>query len=82
MCNAEVDYTIYKPDGSLLEEKKAQPLWKDEAPPAPIIQLSRAILAFKLSEDDPEGEYKVKAKVDDLNADNSFELETKFQLKK
>jgi hypothetical protein len=66
MCNAEVDYTIYKPDGSLYAERKGQPLWKDEAPPAPIIQLSRAILSFGLEKKDPPGQYKVKAKVRDL----------------
>lgn len=82
ICNAEVDYTIYNPDGSLLAERKGQPLWKDEAPPAPIIQLSRAILSFTLEKKDPPGQYKVKAKVRDLNADISFELETKFWLGK
>jgi hypothetical protein len=81
MCNAEVDYTIYKPDGSIFAERKGQPLWKEQAPPAPNIQLGRAILAFRLGKDDPVGEYKVKAKVSDLNADISFELETKFRLK-
>ncbi len=78
ICNAEIDYAIYNPDGSLREEKKALPLWKDEAPPAPIIQLSRALLAFRLDKDAPVGEYKVKATVHDLNAAISLELETKF----
>jgi hypothetical protein len=81
MCNAEVDYTIYKPDGSLYAESKGQPLWKEEVPPPPIIQLSRAILGFRMEKNDPVGEYKVKAKVSDLNADVSFVLETKFRLK-
>jgi hypothetical protein len=82
ICNAEVDYAIYNPDGSLREEKKALPLWKDEAPPQPIIQLGRALLTFRLDKDAPAGEYKVKAKVHDLNADISFELETKFSVEK
>lgn len=82
VCNAQVDYTIYKPDGSVRDERKAQPLWDEEAPPAPNIQLSKAILAFRLEKNDPAGEYKVKAKVHDLNADISFELEAKFRLKK
>jgi hypothetical protein len=30
---------------------------------------------------DPPGEYKIKAKVSDLNAALSFELETKIRLK-
>jgi hypothetical protein len=79
-CNAEVDYTIYKPDGRVYVERKGQPLWKEEAPPALNIQLSRAILAFRLEKGDPAGEYK--AKVHDLNADIAFELETKFRLEK
>ena len=82
MCNSEVDYTIYNPDGSIYGEQKGQPLWKEQAPPAPNIQLGRAILAFRIRENDPAGEYKVKAKVSDLNANISFELETKFHLAK
>lgn len=81
VCNSEVDYTVYKPNGSLFAERKGQPLWKEQAPPAPNIQLGRAILAFRLGKGDPAGEYKVKAKVSDLNADISFELETTFRLK-
>jgi hypothetical protein len=81
LCNSEVDYTIYKPDGGLYAERKGQPLWKEDAPPPPIIQLSRAILSFRMEKNDPAGEYRVKAKVSDLNADVFFELETKFRLK-
>ncbi|HEX8248148.1 MAG TPA: hypothetical protein VF599_08260 [Pyrinomonadaceae bacterium] len=82
VCNAEVDYTIYNPDGSLFVERKAQPLWKEKAPPPPNAQMGKAILAFRMAENKPAGEYKVKAKVSDLNADISFELETKFRLEK
>jgi hypothetical protein len=79
-CNSEVDYVVYKPDGSVYAELKGQPLWKEEAPPAKVIQLSRAILAIRIEKNDPAGEYRVKARVADLNADISFELETKFLL--
>lgn len=81
MCNSEVDYTIFKPDGTIFAERKAQPLWDMQAPPAPNIQLGKAILAFKLGPNEPNGEYKVKARVSDLNADVTFELETRFRLK-
>jgi hypothetical protein len=81
ICKSEVDYTVYKPDGTIFAERKSLPLWDLQAPPAPIIQLGKAILAFQLRENDPEGEYRVKAKVSDLNANVSFELETKFRLK-
>lgn len=79
-CNAEVDYVIYKPDGNVYAERKEQPLWKETAPPAPNIQLSRAILGIRMEKEDPPGVYTVKAKVTDRNAQISFELGTKFQL--
>jgi hypothetical protein len=82
ICNAEVDYAIYKPGGGLYVERKGQPLWKELAPPVPNIQLSSAILALRMQKNDPAGEYKVKARVRDLNADISFELELKFRLAK
>lgn len=80
VCNAEVDYVVIKPDGEVYAERKAQPLWKEKAPPAPNIQLSRAILGIRMEPNDPAGEYKVRAKVSDLNAGITFELETKFRL--
>lgn len=81
ICNAEVNYSVYRPDGSLYAERKSQPLWKEQAPPEPNTQLSRAILAIRLEKNDPVGEYKIKAKVSDLNASISFELETRIRLK-
>lgn len=80
-CNSEVDYTVYKPDGTIYAERKEQPLWKEMAPPGTNLQLSTAILGIRMEENDPVGDYKVKAKVTDLNAKISFELETKFRLK-
>ena len=80
-CNSEVDYTLYKPDGTVYAERKNQPLWKEQAPPPPIIQLGRAILSLRMGKNAPSGEYLVKAKVYDLNADISFELQTTFKLK-
>ncbi len=79
-CNSKVDYTIYKPDGTVYAERKEQPLWDEEPPPGANIQLSKAILGISMEKNDPVGEYKVKAKVADLNAQISFELETKFKL--
>lgn len=80
LCNSEVDYTVYKPDGSIYAERKDQPLWKEAAPPGTNIQLSNAILGIRMQQNDPVGDYKVKARVTDLNAKISFELETKFRL--
>jgi hypothetical protein len=80
-CNSEVDYAVYKPDGSLYAERRNEPLWKDQAPPGRNIQLSMAILGIRMDKNDPSGEYRVKAKVSDLNAEISFELETTFLVK-
>ena len=80
ICNSEVDYTIYKPDGSIYVERKKLPLWKEKAPPVPNTQLGKAILALRFGKDEPVGQYKVKAKVSDFNANISFELETTFRL--
>ncbi|MDH3378858.1 MAG: hypothetical protein OEQ39_18180 [Gammaproteobacteria bacterium] len=80
VCNSEVDYIIYKPDGSVYVERKKLPLWKEKAPPAPNIQLGKAILALRFGKDEPAGEYKIKAKVSDFNAEITFELEATFRL--
>jgi hypothetical protein len=80
LCNSEVDYTVYKPDGTIYAERKQQPLWKAAPPPGTNIQLSEAILGIRMEQNDPVGDYKVKASVRDLNAQISFDLETKFRL--
>jgi len=79
-CKAEVDYTIYEPDGTVFVERKSQTLWDAPPVPPPNVQLGKAILAFTLPPDATDGEYKVKAKVSDLNANITLDLETKFRL--
>jgi len=104
VCNVRVDYTIYKPDGSVFDTgavRQREILWKKRAPPTPrrgypkLRKQGRrmgvgtvssppkglAAMHFRLGKDDPVGEYKVKAKVTDFNADVSFELERDFDLK-
>lgn len=79
-CNAEIDYTIYKPDGSLLAERLAQPLWKEEAPPKPNIQLGRAILSLQFKKGQPTGTYKITARTKDLNSNATIDLETQIEV--
>ena len=78
-CNAEVDYTIYKPDGSVFMESKAQPISNGAI--SPDLRLGKSFLPFRLGKDEPPGEYKVKAKLSDPSSRISFDLETKFRLK-
>lgn len=80
-CSSEVDYTIYKPDGTIFVERKAQPLWKEAAPPKSNIQLGRAILSFAFPKGQPSGKYRITAKVKDINADITLDLETHLELK-
>jgi hypothetical protein len=84
VCNAQVDYTIYKPDGSTFATRAIGPgglLWKKYPPAARRNRKGLARMHFRFGKDDPAGEYKVKAKVSDLNADISFEIELNFSLK-
>jgi len=102
VCNVRVDYTIYKPDGSIFATLviwQREVLWKQASPAQrrnyPKTKQGRrtgvgivrnpskglARMHFRLGKDDPSGEYKVKAKTTDLNADSSFELELNFDLK-
>jgi hypothetical protein len=81
ICNTEVDYLIKKPDGSILADRKKQPLWKDVAPPGKFTQLGKAILSFRTAQTLPKGEYKVTARVSDLIAKSSLDLETRFTIK-
>jgi hypothetical protein len=86
LCNARVSYTIYKPDGSIFATRAVGPraiLWRKEAPTAGRRRGRRGLarMHFRFGKDDPAGEYKVKAKVEDLNADISLEIELNFYLR-
>ena len=84
VCNTQVNYTIYKPDGSTFATRAIGPrglLWKKYPPAVRRTRKGLARMHFKFGKDDPAGEYKVKAKVEDLNADISFEIELNFYLK-
>jgi hypothetical protein len=83
VCNVRVDYTIYKPGGSIFATRAVRQrgiLWKKRTTRS-IHPLGLARMHFGLRRDDPAGKYKVKAKVSDLNADISFEIELDFYLR-
>lgn len=80
VCNTEVDFRVFKPDGSLWAERKGLELWKKVAPPAANTQLSTANIIIRIQPNDSAGEYKVKASVRDLNRKVSFDLEEKFKV--
>lgn len=80
-CQAEVDFRVYRPDGSLYAERTGLELWKKAAPPASNTQLGAANMLIRIRPDDPAGEYRVKASVRDLNRKVSFEIEEKFTVR-
>lgn len=83
LCHVRVDFTIYKPDGSIFATRAVRQreiLWIKQ--PTTTNQWNGlARMHFRLRKGDLMGEYKVKAQVTDLNADISFELELNFYLK-
>ncbi len=80
VCNTEVDYILTRPDGKELLNQKGLELWKETAPPKPNTHLGKAVIKLEMLKSNLIGEYKVKAKVYDKNADISFELKTQFTL--
>lgn len=82
VCNTEVDYTLYRPDGKEIFNQKGLEIWKETAPPKPNTHLGKAVVKIEVEKSNLSGEYKVKAKVYDKNADVSFELETQFTFEK
>jgi hypothetical protein len=83
VCNVRVNYTIYKPDGSIFAThavRQKEILWKKQTKRTSY-PLGLARMHFRLGRDDPAGEYKVKTKVSDLNAGISFEIELNFYLR-
>ena len=83
VCHVRVNYTIYKPDGSIFATRaiwQKEILWKKQTRRRSY-SLGLARMHFRLGRDDPAGEYKVKAKVSDLNAGISFEIELNFYLR-
>ena len=80
-CDAEVDFSLFYPDGRLYGEHNGAELWKGKpAPPARTIQLGVANLAFEVEEDDPYGAYLVKAVVRDRIAGVTVSLEQELRV--
>jgi hypothetical protein len=74
-CNSEVDFKVYKPDGSLESEHSGGELWSNKpAIPEGTLQVSISNLVFEVELDDQLGEHRIEAIVRDLNAKEYIEL--------
>jgi len=80
-CITEVDYVIYKPDGTIYVEYKETELWKNK-PAFPQGKIGLAVDRVGLIADpeDPIGIYKVKCTVRDLVANYEFKIFTSFKV--
>jgi hypothetical protein len=65
-CDAEVDFTLFRPDGSVYAKHKKADLWRGTpAPPEHNLQLGVSNLGFRVEPEDPLGEYRLEAVVRD-----------------
>lgn len=82
VCNSVVDFKVNRPDGTEYASHAGAELWKGK--PGPLgdrIQLSLANLGIRIEPEDPAGKYTVTARVTDLNAFRTVELEQHFTVK-
>lgn len=74
-CNAEVDFKLLRPDGSIYGEHKGAELWQGKpAPHKGNLQLSVGNLAFGVEPDDTLGRYTLQALVRDKVANIEISL--------
>ena len=71
-CNVSLDYTIYRPDGTVFKELKLQPVEQGKTVPS---------LRFTLTATDPPGLYRVVATIRDLHARRTQRPERIFGLR-
>ena len=76
-CDATVDWILLKPDGTVYADQKGAVLWKGKAM-KDILMLSETNLGLQVEQDDPLGEYTMKAAVHDQVEKVSVEVEAKL----
>lgn len=78
-CNAKVDFTVLKPDGSVYAHLKNLDLWSGKkAPRRHVLQLSVDNLHIRIDPTDPLGKYRIKARVRDLNSGKQVTVSKSF----
>lgn len=82
LCNATVDYVAYQPDGSVYGDAlRDGELWIGKPPPSPgSSQLSVDYLGLVVEATDPEGEYRLEAKVTDRVSGRSVHVWRKLRV--
>ena len=81
-CNVDVDLQGLSPNGSLFENRKAAPLWRNvKAPAAGFAQLGSSYMKMQLEPNDPAGTYRVTAVAHDRNSGAESRAEASFEVK-
>ncbi len=79
LCNATVDFTILRPDGSVYESFQSRELWRHKpAPPEGTLGLSAEYVGVVIEPSDPLGRYEFRVTVNDLNGGTALDLRQVF----
>ena len=79
LCNASVDFTVLRPDGTEYASFTDKDLWKNKpAMPNGAVQLSAEHMGVVIEPEDPLGRYEIHVLVRDLNAGVTLKLSKKF----
>jgi hypothetical protein len=79
LCNASVDITVLRPDGSVYSRFEDADLWKMKPAIAEgALELAADYVGVVIEPDDPLGRYTFRVTVRDLNAGITLDLEQHF----
>lgn len=79
LCNASVDFTILRPDGTEYDRFTDRDLWKQKpAPPEGMLRLSAEYVGVVIEPQDPLGEYEIQVSVHDLIGGTTLDLSRPF----
>ena len=81
LCNADVEFQVFKPDGSPYGSEENAEVWVKKQPPAlGQLQLSVGAIGVRIEKDDPSGKYRVRARVRDNVSGAKVELVQTFEV--
>jgi hypothetical protein len=79
-CEAMVDYTILKPDGSVYGQVPSNRVTTQTSAKSRIIYLSQAYLQIRIEPQDPLGKYRVLARFSEPSENSTVELQNEFEV--
>ncbi len=79
-CDADVDFKVLKPDGSVYADAPKNRIWAGPGPKAGTVGVGRRRLRIEIEPDDPLGRYKVIAIFHDPHGGKALTLEREFDV--